>query len=135
MIKTYSEMAHFDTFEDRYAYLKLNGQVAHETFGFNRHLNQTFYKSREWQDVRRHVILRDNGCDLGVLGYDIHEELLVHHITPMGVDDIYDRNQALVDPENLITTTHITHNAIHYGDDSLLPAALVIRTPGDTKLW
>lgn len=134
-IRTYSELSRFDTFDDRFEYLVLGGNVGRETFGFDRHINQTFYTSREWKDVRDYVIYRDNGCDLGVYGYDIHSGLLIHHINPMGVDDIIHGEEWILDPEFLITTTHNTHNAIHYGAKSLLPKTVVERSPGDTRLW
>lgn len=133
--RSYREMARFETFEDRYEYLKLEGHVGHSTFGFDRHINQAFYKSHEWRTIRHEVIVRDNGCDLGVPGYEIHSEILIHHINPMDVDDILHGEDLLLDPNNLITTTHRTHNAIHYGDASLLPQPVVARSRGDTKLW
>lgn len=135
MIRRYSELCQFDTFEDRFEYLKLGGSVGHSTFGFDRHINQAFYASREWKDLRQEVILRDHGCDLGVRGYAINGELLIHHMNPMNSDDIVHGEAWILDPEFLITTTKKTHNAIHYGDRSQLPVRLVIRTPGDTKLW
>jgi hypothetical protein len=133
--RTYSELNRFSTFEDRFEYLKLPGSVGVETFGFDRHLNQSFYKSFEWRQVREYVIIRDNGCDLGVFGYEIHSKLLIHHINPMASDDIIHGEDWITDPEYLITTTHNTHNAIHYGDKSLLRISNTKRVPGDTKLW
>ena len=135
MIKTYSELAEFKSFEDRFQYLKLGGGVGVDTFGFDRYLNQQFYASSEWQHARREVILRDRGCDLGIDGYEIRYKLLVHHINPMVPADILDREPWIFDPEFLITTTHNTHNAIHYGDDSLIPKVVAERQPNDTKLW
>lgn len=135
MIRTYRELSRLDTFDQRYEYLKLDGHVGHETFGFDRYLNQAFYTSREWRQVRQHVIARDLGCDLGVEGYEIHDRLVIHHINPITPEDIIEGRELLVDPENLITTTHDTHNAIHYGDRSLLQQPYVERRPGDTKLW
>lgn len=135
MNRTYSELNRFSTFEDRFEYLKLPGSVGVETFGFDRHLNQSFYKSFEWRQVREYVIIRDNGCDLGVFGYEIHSKLLIHHINPMASDDIIHGEDWITDPEYLITTTHNTHNAIHYGDKSLLRISNTKRVPGDTKLW
>ena len=134
-LRTYSEMRRFATLEERFEYLKLGGGVGHETFGFDRHVNQTFYQSRAWKSVRNQVIIRDNGCDLGVPGYEIHTNLLIHHINPMTVDDIKNGEEWIVNPEYLITTTTMTHNAIHYGDASGLPKVHVPRSPGDTKLW
>lgn len=135
-IRTYSELARFSTFEDRFDYLNLAGEVGQSTFGFDRYLNQRFYQSHEWKTARRHVIVRDNGCDLGIEGYNIHAEILIHHINPMVGDDIRHGEEWIIDPEFLITTTKRTHNAIHFGDKSLLvPQIVVERLPGDTKLW
>lgn len=133
--RSYSELSRLDTFEERFEYLKLSGGVGRETFGFDRHINQRFYLSREWQDVRRHVLLRDEGCDLGILGYEIHVGPLIHHMNPMSVDDILHGEDWILDPEYLITTTHNTHNAIHYGGIDPYPKVVTQRTPGDTRLW
>lgn len=111
------------------------GEVGEITFGFDRWINQNFYRSREWRQVRDYVVLRDEACDLGIPGYEIRSRLLVHHMNPMTPEDIKRGEQWVLDPEYLITTTHATHNAIHYGDASLLPRAPVERRPGDTKLW
>lgn len=135
MNKTYSELKHLHTFEERYEYLKLGGTVGHATFGFDRHLNQQFYHSYAWKSIRRYVIIRDHGCDLGVLGYEIHVELLIHHINQVQPQDLINNEEWLTDPEFLITTTHNTHNAIHYGDSSFLTPPVRERTPGDTNLW
>ena len=135
MLRSYSDLSRYHSFEDRFDYLKLGGSVGQATFGFDRHINQSFYTSYEWKQVRREVILRDNGCDLGVEGYEIHGDLVVHHINPMDSDNITHRDSWILDPEFLITTTKTTHNAIHYGDRSLLPKKLVVRTSGDTRLW
>ena len=135
MIRSYSELRRFETFEDRFDYLVLGGQVGEITFGFDRYINQTFYKSTEWQHVRNEVIVRDNGCDLGVYGYEINGGLLIHHINPMEADDIVHGVDWILDPEYLITTTQDTHNAIHYGDRSKLRTPFVPRAPGDTRLW
>lgn len=124
-----------ETFEERFEYLRLGGGVGRETFGFDRHLNQVFYRSREWQDVRGFVIVRDYGCDLGVPGYEIFEEVLIHHINPMRVEDIRNHEDWILDPEYLITTQHDTHNAIHYGAKDLGPRVVISRSPGDTRLW
>ena len=123
------------SFEERFKYLSLRGRVGAETFGFERHLNQSFYKSREWRYVRNHVIARDMGCDLGIEGYEIFDRIIIHHMNPMASSDIINGNDDIVNPDFLITTTHVTHNAIHYGDERQLPRQLVTRQPGDTKLW
>lgn len=135
MIRTYTDLVEFDTFEDRYRYLALGGEVGYSTFGFDRYLNQNFYSSREWRQIRQHLIVRDDGCDLGVPGYEIHGRLLIHHMNPISAEDIVHGDSSIIDPEFLITTTHRTHNAIHYGDERQLPRPLVVRSPGDTKLW
>lgn len=134
-IRTYLELIEFETFEDRFDYLQLGGSVGRSTFGFDRYINQAFYRSKEWKDVRRHVILRDNGCDLAVEGFEINGGVLIHHINPMDEEDVINHEAWILDPNFLITTTQATHNAIHYGDRSQLPIRLVERTPGDTKLW
>lgn len=135
MIKRYSELSRLDTWDERFEYLRLGGGVGRSTFGFDRHINQQFYMSREWQDVRRHVLIRDEGCDLGILGYEIHVGPLIHHMNPMGIDDILHKEDWILDPEFLITTTHDTHNAIHYGKENPYPKVVTERTPQDTKLW
>jgi hypothetical protein len=135
MIRTYSELRRLDTFEERYRYLALRGNVGASTFGFDRYMNQMFYRSTQWRQIRHHVIARDNGCDLGIDGYDIHDRIYIHHMNPMTVEDISHGDDDILDPEYLITTTHRTHNAIHYGDETLLPRRLVERRPGDTRLW
>lgn len=134
-IRTYSELVRHETFEDRFEYLVLGGTVGRSTFGFDRWINQQFYQSRDWKQVRNHVILRDNGCDLGVRGREIQGAALVHHINPLAIDDIVGGEEWLLDPEFLVTTTHDTHNAIHYGDKSQLRMPYKERQPGDTKLW
>jgi hypothetical protein len=133
--RSYSELRRFKTFEERFDYLVLRGEVGKATFGFDRWINQRFYQSREWQVVRDHVIVRDDGCDLGVLGHEIHARLMIHHMNPITSEDLELGEEWVLDPEFLITTTHRTHNAIHYGDDSLLVKPPVERRPGDTKLW
>ena len=135
MTRRYSELRHIPTFEERFDYLKLNGSVGRETFGFDRYINQRFYTSKEWRDIRHYVITRDLGLDLGAEGYEINSRILIHHMNPIVVDDILHKNDDILDPEFLITTCHNTHNAIHYGDSSLLPKPLVERSRGDTKLW
>lgn len=135
-LKTYAELSRLRSFEERFDYLKLGGGVGRETFGFDRHINQRFYLSREWKQAREFVIYRDNGCDLGIPGYEIHVVApLIHHINPMNVDDILQHADWILDPEYLITTTHDTHNAIHYGVESQAPRIVLERSPGDTKLW
>jgi hypothetical protein len=134
-IKTYSELMQYDTLVDRFRYLALRGRVGETTFGFDRWMNQKFYTSREWKLVRRHVIIRDEGRDLGIEGYEIHGGLTIHHLNPMTVADIRDGGPEILDPEFLITTTLPTHNAIHYSDERFLPGVLVERKRGDTKLW
>jgi hypothetical protein len=133
--KRYSELKRLETFEDRYEYLKLGGAVGHTTFGFDRYINQTFYSSYEWKQVRDQIILRDDGCDLGVPGYEIHGNLLIHHINPMTSEAIVHGDDWILDPDFLITTSHNTHNAIHYGDNTLLKKPYVARKPEDTRLW
>lgn len=135
MIRVYRELRRRETFEDRFEYLKLSGDVGRSTFGFDRHINQRFYRSRQWKQVRQYVIARDLGLDLGVDGYEIHTEILIHHMNPISAQDIMQGDESILDPEFLITTTHKTHNAIHYGDASLLPGLVVERRPGDTRLW
>lgn len=134
-IRTYSELSKLQTFAERYQYLRLSGAVGEETFGFDRYLNQVFYKSKEWKRVRDYVIVRDNGCDLGVEGYEIHGRILVHHMNPITLKDIEQRSDIILDPEFLISTVHNTHNAIHYGDESLLIQDPIIRKPNDTCPW
>ena len=133
--RRYSELRRLETFEDRFEYLKLGGSVGHSTFGFERYINQSFYTSRLWKQARDAVILRDNGCDLGVPGYEIRGNILIHHINPMVADDILHAEEWITHPDFLITTTHSTHNAIHYGDKSLLIPPYSERKPGDTQLW
>lgn len=135
MIRSYSDFRRLTTFEDRFRYLALKGVVGSTTFGFDRYMNQKFYTSREWRRARQVVIVRDNGCDLGIEGYEIHKGLVIHHMNPMTVKNLRDSDPSILDPEFLITTTHDTHNAIHYGDERLLRMPLVERKVGDTKLW
>lgn len=134
-IRTYSELKRLVTFEERYRYLALRGSVGYSTFGFDRYINQNFYASREWRQIRQHLIIRDEGCDLGIPGYEIHGRLLIHHMNPITAEEIAHGDECVIDPEYLITTTHKTHNAIHYGDERQLPRPLVPRRHGDTKLW
>ena len=135
MIKTYSELITLPTFEERYRYLRLDGAVGVDTFGFDRIFNQQFYTSREWKSIRDRVIVRDCGCDLGVEGYEIYGRIIIHHLNPITLEDIERKSDVLLDPENLITTTHATHNAIHYGDEGLLIVAPIERSRNDTCPW
>lgn len=136
MIRTYSELSKLSTFEERFQYLKLGGSVGESTFGYSRYLNQAFYnKSIAWKRIRDEVILRDNGCDLGVEGHEIYGRVTIHHMNPITVQDIENESKFLMDPEYLITTIHSTHNAIHYGDESLLMTGPVERTKNDTCPW
>lgn len=135
IIRTYSELITLPTFMERYKYLRIGGTVGADTFGFDRYLNQAFYKSEEWKSIRRHVIIRDCGCDLGIEGREIHERILIHHINPISEEDILDRSDLLLNPEYLISTSHRTHNAIHYGDDSILIDMPLKRRKNDTCPW
>lgn len=134
-IRTYSELIRLPTFEERFRYLQLNGQVGEDTFGFDRYINQRFYRSKEWLQVRDYVIVRDKGCDLGVEGYEIYGRILIHHLNPISVRDITELSDFLLNPEYLISTTHLTHNAIHYGDESILMTAPIERSKNDTCPW
>lgn len=133
--RCYSELRQLPTFQERYDYLKLAGEVGNPTFGYNRYFNQRFYHSSEWRNVRNEVILRDNGCDLGVNDYEIHGLIYIHHINPITLQDIETLSDNLLDPDNLICVTFDTHNAIHYGDERTLPKVPLERTPGDTCPW
>jgi hypothetical protein len=135
MSRTYAELSSLETFEDRYNYLKLTGDVGKETFGFDRYLNQMFYTSRPWRRIRSQVIVRDSGCDLGIIDREIFSGLYIHHMNPITISDIKDGNEMhLLNPDFLITTTHGTHNSIHYGSTQV-PQLVVSRKPNDTKLW
>lgn len=133
--RTYDELIQLDSFIERFEYLKLNGQVGSATFGYDRFVNQAFYSSPEWRKVRRDVIIRDEGRDLGVEGFDIQGRIIVHHINPISLEDLESRNPIVFNKQNLICVSHNTHEAIHYGDGSLLPKDPTLRFPGDTKLW
>lgn len=136
IIRTYKELSRLSTFEERFEYLKLNGEVGKDTFGFDRFINQKFYTSREWRALRDYVIVRDNGCDLGIPGHEITgRKIIIHHLNPITMKDIVDQSEYLMNPEYLITTIHNTHNAIHYGDKSLLITAPVERRANDTCPW
>lgn len=132
---TFDELVRIPTFEGRFDYLSLEGQVGESTFGFDRWMNQRFYRSAEWRQIREYVIARDLGCDLAFEGHDIHDRVIIHHMNPMSARDITHSNEDILDPKFLITTTHRTHNAIHYGDADLLVKEYVPRRAGDTKLW
>lgn len=134
-IRTYSELITLPTFEERYEYLRIGGKVGEETFGFDRYLNQAFYKSKEWLAIRDEVIVRDNGCDLGVEGREINGKILIHHMNPITVKDILERSDFLLNPEYLISTIKNTHDAIHYGDSNLLVKDPIERRKNDTCPW
>lgn len=135
IIRTYSELITLPTFEERFEYLKLDGKVGAETFGFDRYLNQVFYKTPEWLSTRDEIIVRDNGCDLGIQGREIFGRILIHHINPITIEDIENRSWKLFDPENLICTVKNTHDAIHFSDDSLLVKDPIERKRNDTCPW
>lgn len=135
MMRTYSELARLKTFKERFDYLKLGGSVGADTFGFDRYLNQIFYKSAEWRRVRQEVIIRDNGCDLGIEGLDIYRGLMVHHMNPITIDQLIHKDSDIFNPEYLISVSQETHNAIHYGIDEFDRENIGERRAGDTKLW
>lgn len=134
-IRRYGEMIRLHSFEERFRYLALRGSVGKATFGYDRYINQRFYRSAEWRRLRNEIIVRDNGCDLGISDREISGAVYIHHMNPMTVESISEGDPDILDPEFLISVTHLTHNAIHYGDESLLPKLPVERRPGDTKLW
>jgi len=135
MIRSYSKLVRLNSFEERYEYLRLNGSVGKETFGFDRYMNQQFYRSTQWKNIRNHVIARDLGLDLAMAGYEIFDKIIIHHMNPMSVNDLIHGEEDILNPEFLISTTHKTHNAIHYGDKTLLALPFVERKYNDTKLW
>jgi hypothetical protein len=136
IIRTYSELIKYTTFEERFDYLKLSGSVGVATFGFDRYINQNFYKSQKWRSIREEVIIRDSCCDLGVEGHDIYKNIIIHHMNPISLDDICNVSDYLCNPEFLICTTLATHNAIHYGDESKIKNNKFIpRTKFDTCPW
>ena len=135
IIKTYSELISIPTYEERFDYLKLDGIVGKDTFGYDRYLNQAFYNSPEWRRFRRDMIIRDNGCDLACEGYDIRGRIILHHINPLTQEDLINRKEALFNPENIICVSHNTHNAIHYGDANLLITGPIERVANDTCPW
>ena len=135
MLRTYSELITLPTFKERFQYLQLSGSVGADTFGYDRYLNQLFYRTTEWKQLRHEIIVRDNGCDLAMDGYDIYGRIIIHHLNPLVKDDILNRSDYLLNPEFLICTTHNTHNAIHYGDESLLIMEPIVRSKNDTCPW
>jgi hypothetical protein len=134
-IRCYRDLRRLETFEERFEYLNLKGFVGKDTFGFDRWINQQFYMSREWRSIRQAVIIRDDGCDLGIAGREIHEDLLIHHMNPITKDQLIHRADEALDIEFLICTTKVTHNAIHYGTRNSLRSLPADRRPGDTRLW
>lgn len=136
MIRTYTELSKLRTFEERFEYLRLDGDVGKDTFGFDRIFNQKFYRSIEWKRIRDEVIIRDNGCDLGVPGHEIYgQRILIHHLNPISLNDLEVKSDLLLNSEYLITTIHNTHNAIHYGDEDLLIKLPKERSKNDTCPW
>jgi len=134
-MRNYRELSRLKTFDERFEYLKIGGLVGESTFGFERYLNQTLYNSSKWRRLRNQIIIRDNGCDLGVEGYEIQGIIIVHHMNPISVDDLKDFSDDIFNPEYLICVSLTTHNAIHYGDKSLIPQEPIERRPGDTCPW
>lgn len=134
-MRNYRELSRLKTFDERFEYLKIGGLVGESTFGFERYLNQTLYNSSKWRRLRNQIIIRDNGCDLGIEGYEIQGIIIVHHMNPISVDDLKDFSDDIFNPEYLICVSLTTHNAIHYGDKSLIPQEPVERRPGDTCPW
>lgn len=135
LLKSYRNLILLPTLEERYNYLKLTGQVGEATFGFDRYLNQEFYTSREWRQFRYKMIARDEGCDMGLLDYPIGGRVILHHINPLSIEDFENSSDLLFDPDNVICVSELTHNAIHFGDATLLPADPILRTPNDTIPW
>lgn len=135
MIRTYSKLISIPTFEDRFKYLQLSGIIGEQTFGWDRYFNQFFYRSPRWRKIRDQIIIRDNGCDMAMEGYDIFGKVIIHHMNPLSIKDIESESEFLLDPEYLICVSHNTHNAIHYGDENLLPIIPKERTPNDTCPW
>lgn len=135
MTRTYTELISLPTFEDRFEYLQLNGSVGVDTFGYDRYLNQVFYHSKEWRKIRDMIIIRDNACDLAVPGHDIFGRCYIHHLNPIAKDDVVSRSSVLLNPENLVCVSYDTHQAIHYGDETILSNGPIIRKPNDTCPW
>lgn len=134
-IRTYSELITIPTFEERYNYLKLNGIVGKETFGYDRYLNQLLYRSSDWRSFRDRIIIRDNGCDLACEGFELQSRIIIHHIDPITIEDILNKHPKVFDPENVVSTSHNTHLAIHYGDKNLIPITPINRHKNDTCPW
>ena len=135
MIRCYRDLRAIESFNERYLYLKLDGKVGEQTFGLDRYVNQQLYKSYRWRRTRSQVIIRDNGCDLGIDGRELDRYIVIHHMNPITLEDIEEERDIIFDPENLICCSSRTHKAIHFGDESLLPKEPILRTPGDTCLW
>lgn len=135
MIRCYRDLSRLESFMERYQYLKIHGKVGEETFGLDRYINQSLYKSQRWKNIRSQVIIRDDGCDLGVDGHEIDRYIVVHHMNPITLEDIEEERDIVFDPEYLICCTSRTHQAIHFGDEGLLPKDYVERRPNDTCLW
>ena len=135
VLRKYSELIRLPTFKERYEYLRIGGLVGESTFGFERFLNQALYTSQRWRLLRNHIIVRDNGCDLGVEGYDIYDKIIIHHMNPLTREQMKEPDDAMFDPEYLICVSQTTHNAIHYGDASLLKHDYIPRRPNDTCRW
>ena len=134
-IRTYSKLITIPTFEERYNYLKLNGIVGKETFGYDRYLNQLLYRSSDWRSFRDRIIIRDNGCDLACEGFELQSRIIIHHIDPITVEDILNKHPKVFDPENVVSTSHNTHLAIHYGDKNLISIGPINRHKNDTCPW
>lgn len=135
MHKSYSELKKLRTIRERYEYCRIGGTIGEDTFGYERKLNQMLYTSRKWRDLRNQIILRDNGCDLGVAGYDVRDKIIIHHLNPITLKDVLEMSDCIFDPDNLICVSSRTHNAIHFGDENLLPPEPVERFPNDTCPW
>lgn len=135
IIRTYKELIQLPTFEERFDYLAIGGMIGEDTFGFDRYLNQKFYRSKEWKRIRDHVIVRDMGCDLGVEGYELYGKIIIHHMNPIAARDIVEVTDILLNPDYLISTSPNTHNAIHFGSKDILPKAPTERRPNDTCPW
>lgn len=135
LYRTYGELSLIEDYEERFDYLRIGGEVGGRTFGADRHLNQSFYRSREWKDLRQYIIARDNGCDMGHSDFPILGQIIVHHINPLSAEEVTRGGESLFDPNNLVCVSHATHNAIHYGDKEMLPKPYLERQSGDTKLW
>jgi hypothetical protein len=135
MIRCYSDLIQLETFKERYYYLKLHGKVGEDTFGFDRYVNQSLYKSSKWKRTRSQVIIRDNGCDLGIEGHELDNYIVIHHMNPLTLEDIEEERDVVFNPEYLISCSSRTHKAIHFGDENLLPKDFVERRPNDTCLW